>query len=102
MAWESRERGGLYYTRSRRVDGRVVREYVGTGPFAQLCARSDEVLRAEREQRRLEERWEREKLEALSAPVLEVDEAAAVLVRASLVAAGYHRHKGEWRRERVA
>jgi hypothetical protein len=27
--WERRERGGLYYTRSRRKDGWVVREYFG-------------------------------------------------------------------------
>jgi hypothetical protein len=30
MGWDR----GRYYTRSRKVNGRVVREYVGTGPVA--------------------------------------------------------------------
>lgn len=100
MAWERRERGDRYYTRSRREGGRVVREYVGSGPFAELVAQADRVAREEREAAAMRERWGREKLEALAAPVLELSEAAEVLVRAHLIAAGCHRHKGEWRRAR--
>ena len=104
MAWEERERGGRYYTRSRRKDGRVVREYVGTGPFAEIVAASDrtgrEIAEAERKQEKAQHRGELERLDALAAPVLELDRAAEILVRAHLVAAGYHRHKREWRRRR--
>jgi hypothetical protein len=101
MAWEKRGRHGPYYTQSRRVDGRVVREYVGRGPLAESIAQADE---AEREARRLERGREREQLEQdreldqlFSAYSAGVDE----LLRGVLEAAGYHRHKrGEWRRRR--
>ena len=46
--WEKRQRGGLYYTRSRKVGGRVVREYVGTGPLAGIAALMDEEDRLRR------------------------------------------------------
>ena len=36
MGWEIRERGGRYYTRSRKFGGRVVREYIGGGSIAAL------------------------------------------------------------------
>ena len=101
MSWETRGVYGPYYTRSRRVDGRVVREYVGRGPLAEIIAQADE---AEREARRLERGREREQLEQdreldqlFSAYSAGVDE----LLRGVLEAAGYYRHKrGEWRRRR--
>jgi hypothetical protein len=102
VAWENRERGGPYYTRSRREGGRVRREYVGSGPFAELCARSDKVLREKRELERLEGREHVARTEALAEPLEELDELAGALVRAALVAGGYHRHKGEWRMRRDA
>ena len=102
MGWEPRERGGLYYTRSRREGGRVVREYVGSGEIAEALAHADEARRRIREQERRRLLAEREYLEALAAPVEELCEVAEVLVRAHLVAGGCHRRKGEWRRARGA
>jgi nucleotide-binding universal stress UspA family protein len=102
MAWEKRERGGSYYTRSRRSpeDGRVVREYVGTGPFAEIFAASDHARREKAKAQRELEKEELERLEGLAAPVLELDHAAEILAHAHLIVAGYHRHNREWRRRR--
>ena len=102
MGWEPRERGGLYYTRSRREGGRVVREYVGSGEIAEALAQADETIRRVRELEWARRRAEAERLEALADPVLRLDEAADELLRAELVAAGFHRHKGVWRRGRNA
>jgi hypothetical protein len=99
--WERRNRGGLYYTRSRKVDGRVVREYVGGGVLGEIAARMDADERRQREEEAAFWIEERESLETLDGLTEELYEAAEVLAQAALVAAGYHRHKrGEWRKRR--
>jgi hypothetical protein len=105
MAWETRAgSAGRYYTRSRKVGGRVRREYVGAAgsPMAQLAAIEDELHREAREQARTDRRTQRERLEALDVPLVALDGRAEALYRAALVLAGYHRHqRGEWRRRRA-
>jgi hypothetical protein len=96
MAWE---RG--YYYRVRKVNGRVVREYVGKGRVAELAARQDALERQEREAEREELRTVRAELDALDAPLNRMGQEVELLARAALVAAGYRQHKrGEWRKRR--
>jgi len=99
--WERRERGGLYYTRSRKVNGQVVREYVGGGLLGQLAARIDAEERRKRQQEAAAWKEEREQIEALTAPVEELCEGVEILARAALLVSGYYRHnRGEWRKRR--
>lgn len=101
MSWEQRGTSGRYYTRSRRVDGRIVREYVGYGPIAELVALRDEAERRRREEEVRAWREEREELERLDAEAGEMCELAELLSRAALVTAGYRQHqRGEWRKPR--
>jgi hypothetical protein len=101
MGWEKRERGGLYYTRSRKVNGKVVREYVGGGVLGKIAALEDERERRRREQEAAYWKEEREQLEALATPVDEFYETAETIARAVLLAAGFRRHNcSEWRRQR--
>ena len=100
MAWETRERGGRYYTRSRREGGRIVREYLGAGIAGELASEADRMERDLREAEEARQKGELEHLEGLAAPVLEVSEAAEVLARAHLIAAGFHKRRGEYRRVR--
>ena len=77
-----------------------MREYVGSGPLAEIAAEADRTKRELAEAERRREKTELERLEALIAPVDELSQAAEILAHAHLIAAGYHRHKGEYRRAR--
>ena len=99
--WERRQRGGPYYTRSRKEGGKVIREYVGGGDLGEPAAHMDAEERRLREEEKVSRREERERLDTLAAPVEELCEAAEVIARATLIASGYHRHnRGEWRKRR--
>jgi hypothetical protein len=101
MGWEKRERGGPYYTRTKKVGGRVIREYVGGGILGHIAALQDAQERRRQEEEAALWNEERERLEALVAPVEDLCEAAEILYRAALLSAGYRRHqRGEWRRKR--
>src|SRR3954452_5367433 len=101
MAWERRG-GNLYYYQSEREDGRVRKRYIGTGEIAELIAHADETIRRTRAGRRERERAELEEARGLASAADELHEAAEILARAELVAAGYRRRKGQWRRRRDA
>lgn len=100
MGWE--ERGGrLYYYRSRRVGGRVVKEYVGSGPDAELIVDVEEEARRAERRRRESERAERELLSAEDKEVAEVYDLIDRVAKAALIEAGYRQHnRGEWRLKR--
>jgi hypothetical protein len=98
MGWER----GRYYTRSRKVNGRVVREYVGSGELAALAAQVDALERQRKEIGRAAFQAERTDLQALDGALDELNDAADLLAHAALAAAGFHQHKrGEWRKQRA-
>jgi hypothetical protein len=97
MGWDR----GRYYTRSRKVNGRVVREYVGTGRAAELAAQLDALERERRQGEAEALRRQKAELAALDADIKALAETADLLASAALLAAGYHLHKrGEWRKRR--
>ena len=99
MALERRN-GNLYYYRSVRDGEKVRKVYWGSGELARIAHEREIMNRAARQHERRESAKELERLEALAAPLLELSEAAEILVRAQLIDAGYHRRKGEYRRAR--
>jgi hypothetical protein len=92
---------GRYYTRSRKVNGRVVREYIGGGEAGKLVAQLDAINRQDRELARETMRTLRAELDALAARLDELNGLTDLLARAALVAAGFRQHKrGEWGKKR--
>jgi hypothetical protein len=101
LAWERRGEN-FYYYQSEREDGRVRKKYIGTGEMADLIAHADETRQRARAERRDRELAELEEARGLASAADELHEAAEILAQAEMVAAGYHRHKGQWRRRRDA
>src|SRR6516164_5044466 len=96
MGWE---RG--YYYRVRKVNGRVVREYIGAGRVAELAAQVDALERDKRQLEAQELRQKKAELAALDDDIKALSNTTEVLAQAALLVAGYHRHKhGEWRKRR--
>ena len=96
MSWDKKKRGGGrgYYYKSVRVNGRAVKEYLGTGAKAVEAARLIEERRAARAALRGVE------IRLASADLIHADlkEWLGVLLRAHLIRGGYYEHHGEWRR----
>lgn len=99
MAWENRK-GRRYYYRSRKVRGRVVREYVGTGEVAEVAARLDAEAANVRVLRRIERLRTQTELEELDAMLEQIDCKVNAIVSVAMTLAGFHWHRGEWRRIR--
>ena len=97
MGWDR----GRYYTRSTKRNGRVIREYIGTGRVAELIAQMDAIEREKRKLEALALHREKAKLAALDADIEAVAKNAELVARAALLAAGFHQHKrGNWRKRR--
>lgn len=99
MGWETRGNGRYYY-RKVRDGGRVRSEYLGAGVVAELLAEVDDL---DRQRRQLEaEEWQ-DVIDAErrhGAPLAEVDRMVQGMASAVLIAAGYHTHRRQWRRQR--
>ncbi len=98
MGWETRGNARYYY-RKRREGRRVVSEYT-PNEFGSLAATLDAERQAEHEQQRRAERIEHEKIRTMNAVMNQMNELVGVAVNSALIAGGYHRHKGQWRKKR--
>ena len=99
MGWETR-RGKSYYYRKERVGNRVRSVYVGSGETAVVIAQFEAMQGEDAALKRELARREREREREDDAVIQEACAFVEALARGTLMAAGYHRHKGQWRRKR--
>ena len=100
MSWETRA-GSRYYYRAKKVNGRVVKQYIGSGEVAGAMAGLESLDRERREEQRAEVKAERDRLDALDQRVADLSAAVDAALNDALTAAGYHRHdRGAWRKAR--
>jgi hypothetical protein len=93
--------GRSYYYRSKRVGGRVVSEYVGSGPLVPLAAQLDLATRHRATMSRIDERTRIEEAEKADREQEAAFDRAEDVFRSLMVAAGFNQHaRGDWRRSR--
>ena len=102
MGLEPRNKNGkLYYYRKRREGRRVVSEYVGGGEWAAAAYTLEVIDREEREYERAIQKSERDQEQALNRQIDDLGDMVRTLTSATLLANGYHTHKGQWRKRRT-
>ena len=100
MSWQQRGQKRYYY-RNVWQNGRSVRTYLGTGAIAEMVATAEALQHVQREKEARQWRQEQERRKAAEALLAKLCEQSDLLVRATLVVAGYTQHdRGEWRRKR--
>jgi hypothetical protein len=83
------------------VAGRVVREYVGTGPLAEALAARDEAARLTRAAARAAFREDRGAIGAARSCSAEFDHVVRAVLQSAMAAAGYRWYRSAWRRGHV-
>lgn len=100
MGWEQRGKKFYYYTK-KRIGKRVISEYVSCA-YAQYAAILDELAKENRDLERLAEQRQRDQHAEIDT-MLKANEADLKRQLAELMkSAGYHQHKGTWRKKRKA
>ncbi len=99
MSWEVRGGKRCYY-RAKRVNGRVVKEYCGTGPEAEAAAKADADASRAAFAARYKVAQQLHEFKQFVAEIHRLDDLMAAEIARHMVALGYHKYRGVWRLKR--
>ena len=96
MAWENH---GIrrYYYRAQRVNGLVVREYVGGGEKGHLAAEADQAAKEARRQAERLRAERRRPVQDLTTHVRQFESVLETLVVCQLMSAGWRQIHRQWK-----
>jgi hypothetical protein len=92
--------GHRYFYKSERQGGRVRSTYFGAGESGSVMAQIISLERLEKAAERSERQAEREEFESEDRAVSDWFDDVQAVSDAAMVAAGFHNHKGQWRRKK--
>lgn len=98
MSWETRNKEKRYFYKTHRVNGKVVRQYFGRGPIAELFAIADKLEAQARAAERAELNALEQEFNRITTILDRQAQLLKLLTEAHLIAAGYYNHKGQWRK----
>ena len=102
MSWQSPNGKGRYYTRSRRVNGKVVREYIGKGELAHAMSALQDARNEFRKSKRAALLSAQQELDELETTMNDYFDRVDTIMKNTLACAGYHRQsRGPWRKQRT-
>lgn len=97
MPWK-KQSGGRYYYREKRVNGRLIRKYVGSGEHGEREAKLDADRRAARKAQLDAFHQAAAQFNEVGKPLQDLCGLTDFIMKASLTTAGYYQHDhGEWR-----
>ncbi len=97
MSMETRNGRGAYYTRSTRIEGRIVRTYVGSGLVAFEAAEEDEDIRLEEAAERARRRESDAEARMLDQLLVRYSQSVDHAIETELSGLGIKRRRSEWR-----
>lgn len=95
-----RRHNNLYYYQKQRIGKRVISKYVGRHDFARLMHQADIIIQERRKAQQQAQRAKREKQAREQRAANDLERQCRELAKLALLAAGYHQHKGTWRKRR--
>ena len=99
MGWEKRG-AKRYYYQKRRIGRRVVSEYMPCAMLAGMLQEMHDEWRIGEQLLGGVERAHREREMKIEARLDEAESRLRTILDASLLGAGFHEHRGQWRRRR--
>jgi glycine/serine hydroxymethyltransferase len=90
----------VYFYEKKRVGRRVFSKYIGGGLVAAMAAEASATATQERDQHRREQRRIRDEQRQIGQKIDEQGRIIAATTGRLLRLAGFHQHKGQWRKKR--